>query len=185
MLAPMLVLAAACLFIGLAAPLVASVLDAAVLAWTGDGTAVTLDRVAPLVWVSAASAALLLAIAIAWAWIAARTRAARRDVGTWDCGYAAPSARMQYSASSFAQMLVALLGWALRPTVHAPRLEGPFPGAAAFESRVPDTVLERVVAPSFERIGRVAAWLRPIQRGSVHLYLVYILATLLALLLWS
>ena len=30
-----------------------------------------------------------------------------------------------------------------------------------------------------------AGWLRPLQRGSIHLYLLYILGTLLVLLLWS
>jgi hypothetical protein len=46
-------------------------------------------------------------------------------------------------------------------------------------------VLDRVVQPGFSLAGRLLARLRPIQHGSVHLYLVYILATLLALLLWS
>ena len=31
---------------------------------------------------------------------------------TWDCGYAAPTARMQYSASSFADLLVGLTHFA-------------------------------------------------------------------------
>jgi hypothetical protein len=91
---------------------------------------------------------------------------------------------MQYTSSSFAEMLVALLGWALHPSRHAPRLEGPFPTAARFDSHVPDTVLERAILPTFSLADRIAARLRPFQHGSLHLYLVYILAALLALLLW-
>src|SRR5262249_62176643 len=104
-------------------------------------------------------------------------------VATWDCGYAAPSARMQYTASSFAEMLVRQLGWALRPDTHAPRLEAPFPAAASFASHVPDTVLDRGVSPTFAAAGAVFDRLRLIQRGSIHAYLLYILGTLLVLLL--
>ncbi len=186
MLAPMAILAAFCFFIGLGAPLVAPVLDRAVAAWAGSAAVPALAGVAPLVWVSATGAALLLVLALLGSWLAAlaRARAATSDVGTWDCGYAAPTARMQYSSSSFAEMLVGLLGWALRPEMQTPRVEGPFPAPATFHSHVPDTVLDGVVHPSFVLAGRIASWLRPIQRGSIHLYLLYILGTLFALLLW-
>lgn len=188
MLVPMALLGAACLFIGLAAPLVARVLDAAVVAWAGPGAAPApeLNRIAPLVWVSLTSATLLLLLALVGVRLAATAsrRAAPAPVGTWDCGYAAPAARMQYTASSFAEMLVGLLGWVLRPSAHAPRLDGPFPRPAAYDSHVPDIVLDRALVPSFALAGRMLARLRPIQRGSIHLYLVYILATLVALLLW-
>jgi hydrogenase-4 component B len=91
---------------------------------------------------------------------------------------------MQYTSSSFAEMLVRLLGWALRPWRHAPAFPEPFPPRAAFASHVPDTVLDRGVRPIFSFIGRAALRLRPFQGGSLHWYLVYILATLLVLLLW-
>jgi hydrogenase-4 component B len=91
---------------------------------------------------------------------------------------------MQYTSSSFADSLVRLFGWALRPDRHAPRLQGAFPTAARFESHVPDAVLDRGLVPGFALAGRWLGRLRPIQQGSVHLYLLYILATLLALLLW-
>jgi hypothetical protein len=50
---------------------------------------------------------------------------------------------------------------------------------------VPDTVLDRAILPSVALIGRLLAWLRPIQNGKVHFYLLYILGMLVALLLWS
>ena len=67
---------------------------------------------------------------------------------TWDCGYAAPSPRMQYSSSSFAETLVKLFGWALQPNVHRPRIDALFPPDANFESHVDDTVLEKAVWPT-------------------------------------
>ena len=184
MLVPMALLAAGCVVIGLGAPVVARVLDAAVAAWAGDGAPPVLGTIAPLVWISATSAALLLALALVGSWVGARGRAAAGDVGTWDCGYAVPTARMQYTSSSFAEMLVKLLGWALRPREHVPEIRGPFPVAASFDSHVPDTVLDRAVLPTFSLAGRMLAQLRPIQRGSLHLYLLYILLALFALLLW-
>jgi len=184
MLSPMAVLAGCCVFIGIGAPLLSPVLDAGVACWMGTSAAPPLTSVAPLVTVSATSAALLVAMVGVGSWVAARARAAAAEAGTWDCGYAAPSPRMQYTASSFGEMLVALFAWALRPEARAPRLVGPFPPAASFHSHVPDTVLDRAVVPAFSLAGRAFARLRPLQRGSIHLYLVYILGTLLALLLW-
>lgn len=188
MWAPMAVLGVACLFIGLGAPLVSRVLDVAVGAWAGKAAfpMPALNRIAPLVWVSATSAALLLTVALVGTWLASRARAlaARAEVGTWDCGYAVPTVRMQYTSSSFARMLIGLLAWALRPSAHPPQLAGPFPASVAFRSHVPDTVLDRALLPSFSLIGRLLAWLRPIQHGNVHLYLFYILGTLVTLLLW-
>lgn len=186
---PMAILGAACLFIGLGAPIVARVLDVAVATWSGGAAAPApaLDRIAPLVWVSGTSALLLLALVIFGARLTrqASTRATQTVVGTWDCGYAAPSARMQYTSSSFAAMLVALLGWALHPSAHPPHIAGPFPApTAVFESHVPDTVLDRALRPTFALAARILGWLRPIQHGNVHLYLVYILGTLVALLFW-
>jgi hydrogenase-4 component B len=129
--------------------------------------------------------ALVALVALAGVWIARRTRAATHDVGTWDCGYTVPSARMQYTSSSFAQLIVGLLGWALRPRIHEPRIDGPFPSRAKFHSEVPDTVLDRGVIPTFRFLARISERVRPLQRGSIHLYLLYIVGTLIVLLVWS
>jgi hydrogenase-4 component B len=185
MLAPMVVLAGCCVVVGIAAPLVAPALDRIAAAWLGRAPSLSVAAAAPLAAVSITSAGLLATIVLGGWWLSVRVRAAPRNVGTWDCGYAAPTVRMQYTASSFAQSLVQLLGWALRPTTHAPRSTAVFPEHASFHSHVPDTVLDGAVLPSFGLAGRLAARLRPLQRGNVHLYLLYILATLIVLLLWS
>jgi hypothetical protein len=92
---------------------------------------------------------------------------------------------MQYTSSSFAQGLVGLYGWALRPKVHKPTLGSPFPAPTSFSSHVPDVVLDRLLVPAAQTTGRGLGWFRWVQRGSVHAYLVYILATLVWLLLWQ
>ena len=192
MLVPMVILATLCLFIGLGAPLVSRVLDVVVLAWAGPdprmgaetapGPALTI--IAPVIWLSVLSGAVLVAVLLCGRWLARRTRTGANLVGTWDCGYARPTARMQYTASSFADLIVGFLAWALRPHSGRPDLTGLFPAPSDFHSHVPDTVLDRAILPGFALTARGFARLRPIQRGNVRLYIFYILATLLALLFW-
>jgi hypothetical protein len=132
-----------------------------------------------------AAAAVLAALAIMGAALRARTRqTVVGTVGTWDCGYVEPRTTMQYSSSSFAQMLVRYFSWALWPDEHGPRLAGVFPRPASFHSDVPDVVLDRVVWPAARGVGRGVRWLRWLQRGSINVYLLYILITLVVLLSW-
>ena len=103
---------------------------------------------------------------------------------TWDCGYAAPSPTMQYTSSSFAQMLVGLLAWVLRPRTERPRDLALLPTKSRFHSEVPDPVLDEAILPAL----RFCAWLfsgfRWLQQGGVQTYLLYIFAILLILLMW-
>jgi hydrogenase-4 component B len=186
MLAPLAVLAACCFFIGLAPGLVAPALDQGVKAWGGPGPEPpALTDLAPLGWVSGMGLALVAALAAGA--LVLRGCVRRGLVGsavTWDCGYAAPAPTMQYTSSSFAQMLVGLFGWALRPRGHRPRIEGLFPQRADFHSEVPDAALEGAVLPASRLVARFSWWLRFLQRGSIQTYLLYIFAILIILLLW-
>jgi hydrogenase-4 component B len=105
--------------------------------------------------------------------------------GTWDCGYAAPDSRMQYTASSFAATFVDLFRWALRPTVHRKLDSNLFPNRQSFESHVPDPILERFLVPSISKGQRFLVFVRFIQAGRIQVYILYIIATLLLLLAWS
>src|SRR5262249_50867980 len=104
---------------------------------------------------------------------------------TWDCGYAAGAARIQYTASSFADSLLRLFAWVLRPLVREPKLTGPFPKPSKFHSETPDVVLDLALVPAIGTTGRAFSWLRWIQLGSIHAYLLYILLPSLILLLWK
>jgi len=117
-----------------------------------------------------------------------RTLLANRKVEesvTWSCGYAQPTARMQYTASSFAQPLTDLFKPVLgtRKKVSAPR--GYFPSDAALKTETPDMFSEKIYEPVFMRIGTGLSRLRWLQQGSVQLYILYIALTLLALLIWK
>lgn len=186
MTAPMGVLALLCVFIGFGPLVVAPVLDRAASTWASEmaGTlsrSATLAPLRPVTLVAFLLAAVIFALG---AWLLARTRAVPAAVGTWDCGFAMPTARMQYTSSSFAEMLVYMFRWALRPSVHVRGPRGLFPTKGHFTSHVPDTVLDRVLVPGGRATVRGFQWLRWVQRGSVHAYLLYILATLVWLLVW-
>jgi hydrogenase-4 component B len=186
MLAPMFVLAALCFAIGLASPWIAPVLDHAVAAWAPEVTRLAVVDRAPLSQLALIYLPLIALTAIVGRWLMARTRRAPATVGTWDCGYARPTARMQYTSSSFAQMLVGTFAWALRPDVKRPKLDAdPFPRGAAFHSEVPDTVLDRLLVPATAQIEGQRRWVMWIQRGHLHIYVLLVLAALVLLLLWK
>lgn len=184
---PMFVLAGFCIFIGLFPGLVAPILERAVQDWAPEMaiSGQMLSTLAPLTWITIMGAALLALLAGGAAVLAYCLR--HSDVqaaGTWDCGYAAPSPRMQYTASSFADTLVGLFQWALLPRQHPPAKMELFPGKSTFGSDVPDVVLDRLVLPFFGVTAWLLCWFRWIQRGGIHSYMLYILAMLLILLLW-
>jgi hypothetical protein len=117
-----------------------------------------------------------------------RTLLANRKVEenvTWGCGYDLPTARMQYTASSFAQPLTDLFKPLLgtRKNVSAP--SGYFPSDAALKTETPDMSSEKIYRPVFTRIGVGLSRLRWLQQGNVQLYVLYIALTLLALLVWK
>ncbi|HEX7481263.1 MAG TPA: proton-conducting transporter membrane subunit [Polyangiales bacterium] len=187
MLGPMLLLAAPCVLIGLLPALTASTLEAATAAWlpASGSQVVRLAQLAPFAAITLLALALLGLVAACWALLSVRvSRGSVSATGTWDCGYAAPAPSMQYSASSFAEMTVGLFSWALRPQVHRSELGGPFPRPTTFHTHTPDAVLDRLLLPSIQGIGRAFSWLRWIQQGSVHLYLGYVVLTVIALHLW-
>jgi hydrogenase-4 component B len=94
---------------------------------------------------------------------------------------------MQYSASSFADGLVGLLAPLLRPYGHRPVLpqQELAPARSRFSSHVPEVVLELWLLPLLRRLERYSSFLRQLQHGQLHLYLLYIFATLFVLMVWA
>jgi hydrogenase-4 component B len=183
MLLPMALLALACAAIGVAAPLLSPLLEAASRAWAGAAVSSALTELAPLEPVAALNLVLVIGCLAVGAWLWRRSRGAAR-VPTWDCGFGTLVSRAQYTASSWADSLIRLFGWILHPVSEGPELRRVFPEEARYHGHLPDTVLDRAVLPMAALASRAAAWLKPIQRGSIHVYLIYILAVVIALLLW-
>ncbi|MDO9694379.1 MAG: proton-conducting transporter membrane subunit [Candidatus Latescibacteria bacterium] len=186
MRAPLAILAPALLVLGLATPVLVPALAPVVEQLVSLPAQRDLDAAsAPLAVVVLGSVVLMALVAL----IAGGRRLllAGRTVGsavTWDCGYAHPTARMQYTASSFAQPLTALFGPVLRTreTADAPR--GLFPDAVSFATRTPDAVRERVWRPLFAHVSGALHAMHRLQHGRLHLYVISIALTLVVLLLW-
>jgi formate hydrogenlyase subunit 3/multisubunit Na+/H+ antiporter MnhD subunit len=104
---------------------------------------------------------------------------------TWDCGYARPTARMQYTASGFAQPLMRFFGVLLGTRRTAALPEGLFPGESRLTTNTPDPCHERLFGPLFRQVAMALSRLRGLQHGRIQMYLCYIVLALLALILWK
>ncbi|HVT72764.1 MAG TPA: proton-conducting transporter membrane subunit [Lacunisphaera sp.] len=182
----MLVLAAACAVTGLvpvlAWPAIARAAGVWNPAWAGSAVPASLAALTAAQVMLAAGAVL----AVAWMGRHVRDGKAAR-VPTWDCGYAVPTPRMQYTAASFAATVTEWFDWILRPVRHDARPIELFPLAASYAQHTPETVLEHVVEPAGAAVGQLAQAARRLQHGRLQSYLLYLVIGLaaLALLVWA
>jgi formate hydrogenlyase subunit 3/multisubunit Na+/H+ antiporter MnhD subunit len=190
MRAAMIVLAGCCVAIGLLSPVLIARLGPAVASATG----LTLEAVAPqlataggtLAYVTA-GACVFLGLLLGLILLRRRLLAGRAvgEAGTWDCGYAAPTARMQYTASSFTQPLVDMFRAFLRTHRKYRPPQGLFPAEASLETHTPDVFAEGLFRRAFLGVQWAAGRLRWLQHGRLQLYVLYVVLTLLVLLAWK
>ena len=185
MLLPMGILALFCAAIGLAPWLVVPSLAGAVAGWQPSllHSTASLAGLAPFGWISLLSISLTVCILVGtWLFIRGTSGTGHTIAPTWGCGYLRPTPRMQYTATSFAEMLVKYFRDLLRPRTHSSDVSGIFPAPTRFSSHVPETVLECLYLPFLEYLYRKTAPLRRLQHGRLHLYILYIFVTLVVLL---
>jgi formate hydrogenlyase subunit 3/multisubunit Na+/H+ antiporter MnhD subunit len=187
---PMALLAGACLGIGLFAPLAVRLVTPAVQIVAGSDSGSlgkSLSMPIPLLSATAWISFSLLALATGLFFLRRRLPRGREEAvtGTWDCGYARPTARMQYTATSFAQPLAHLFRLLLGTQTPGNLPQGFFPRGAKFQTRTPDAAREWLFAPLFRAIDRGVAPIRRMQHGRVHGYLLYIAIVLILLLIWK
>jgi len=104
---------------------------------------------------------------------------------TWGCGYGAPTPRMQYTASSFAEPILRNFRNVLGYAVKGHRPEGYFPKEGNISSHVVEASEDFFFRPVFRWIQFLTAKLKIIQYGYTQLYLLYIFIFLLILLIWK
>jgi hydrogenase-4 component B len=189
-------LAAACLAIGLFGFRIVPLFDSALTVLIAPlGTAPALSAAIHAETIRAAGSlrlfsfgalAILIFIAII-AFIRTKLLSGRTigKAGTWDCGYAQPTARMQYTASSFAQPIVDFFNVFQHGRKRFKRPQGYFPATASFKTETLDTSQERVYKPLFETVGKTLSKLTVMQHGRIQLYVLYIVLTLAFLLIWK
>jgi hydrogenase-4 component B len=195
MLLPMAVLLLCCLVIGLAPWTITPLLQQAVGAWLGTVPGaiypagsphhLLLSSLAPLYRLSLAGF-LLLAVSGGFYLRQRSFREAGREKRppTWGCGYRAATPRMQYSAVSFAEVLVKLFDWGLWSEIGSGRAIGFFPGVARLVVHTPDLILDRLLLPFCRLLARTSFTVRAfVHQGQIGIYLLYS-ALALCLLLW-
>ncbi len=187
---PMIVLAAMCLASGLAAPLLvrATVPGLNVLL----GVEIGADAILAETAIEALVPITIIAASLIGLWLLIRgIRAALgrgrscASKGVWDCGYAAPNARMQYTPSSYSRPVAALFAPFLREKRTAPSIREYFPVSASFSTETGDLARDRIFAPLLRGIARALTPFRRLQHGRVHIYVIYIAVTLVTLLIWT
>ncbi|MBI4404186.1 MAG: hydrogenase [Deltaproteobacteria bacterium] len=106
---------------------------------------------------------------------------------TWDCGYAKPTPRMQYTASSFAQSILQLFQPFLPSHKALSRSLTYFPGSESisFSSHTPDHFQQSFYWPLFHWVDKRFSILRRFQHGKMQVYVLFIAAALIALLIWQ
>jgi formate hydrogenlyase subunit 3/multisubunit Na+/H+ antiporter MnhD subunit len=121
--------------------------------------------------------ALALSLLVAWALYVAFGRGRpRSEAATWGCGYGTPTPRMAYTASSFAAPLLGVFrSFAGVRTDRTPQ---------AFATHAIDPVLDRVLLPAWRGARGAATRLRHMHRGALSLYLLYVVAAVVAVLLY-
>ncbi|WP_276207365.1 proton-conducting transporter membrane subunit [Streptomyces antioxidans] len=196
MLAGMGLLAVLCAALALVPGLLGDGLDRAVGAaglpgsgaLTGGGLRVRLADVSaslsPLWVVAALTVALALAAGLPRLCARRRRRAGAR---LWDCGGGAPTPRMAYTATSFAEPLQRVFDDVLAPeqdvNVTPVRESAYLVERVRFQRRVPDRIEHRLYEPVLRALAGTGQAVRRLAGGSVHLYLGYGFAGLVVLLL--
>jgi formate hydrogenlyase subunit 3/multisubunit Na+/H+ antiporter MnhD subunit len=193
---PMVVLAGLCIAIGLGCPLVAEALRPTVYAVAGAlGLSVESDspanegmalvrRVLPYISLVAGALLVMIGGAGLLRWRLLRGRAVEPGL-TWDCGYAAPTPRMQYTASSFADPILKVFRRLIRQQrqVHPP--EGLLPAEASLHTHAQDPFTEGGYRPAFLAVMWLSGQVRRLQGGRNQVYVLYIALALLVLLVWK
>ena len=176
---PQAALAISCVVIGVAPALIvpAALRTAELIVPQPAGGAGASQVVGSLLPLSALAAAALGLGALIWAGrhmaLAGRSRAVSP---TWGCAYARASARMQYTASSYARALLVTFG----PASGIREVRTP----TSFHTHPIELVLDLLGRPLWSRVVLAAGRLRPLQAGSMRWYLLYVILCMLGLLLY-
>jgi hydrogenase-4 component B len=188
MLVPMAFFALLCLLIGVAPQLALSLVSPAIDTFYPHviSPAVSVEYGDVLGRLSLAAVLLLSAVVIValfWRWRLGKN--AVSSASTWGCGYQRGTARMQYNGSSFSELAVSVFNGIMRQQIELPSLTGLFPGRSRCSDSPTETLLERMIAPLFTGTGLFFGFLHRLQHGLMHIYMLYIFATLLILMLWA
>jgi len=189
MLVPMAALAALCVFIGLwPGPVLRLVVEAAALVCglPPETAALSLaGTVSGARLVGAIGAGVILTGAFL-VFLRRLLVAGRLSSGaTWGCGFTAPTARFQYTASSYAMPLTRVFSPILGFKTEASSPDGYWPADASFTSHSPDRVLDGFLHPLGSALVNLLARFKRRQSGRLQYHMLYVAIFLLLILGWK
>ena len=179
--APMGAMAAMCItFAWVPAPIAAALAGPVrSLVPLGD-PALAADALRPLGGLAIVLTLVIVAIGALRGWLVGR-RPVRAAV-TWDCGYARPDARMQYTGASLAEPIGRVFAALLRTQIERHGPAGYWPAAASWHARTIDRTVTGVYRPALGGLSAVMLRLRDLQEPRVTTYLRYVVLALLVVL---
>jgi hydrogenase-4 component B len=142
--------------------------------WLTPVSAATASYSAPLLAVILGVAA----VGVAWTLRRGAVRRVRR-CDAWDCGFAPPGPRMQYTATAFAQPIRRVFGLLFHVEEGVDAGEG---SVARYRLRVRDRAWGLLYAPVAQAVESAARRVVRLQSGNIRVYLGWTLATLVVLL---
>lgn len=182
---PMILLAAACIVIGIfPEPFIQGVCQA--LKSIPSIQSVTTNEMMIVAGNLAFAARLLIVVFLASLFLR-KIFYRKKDVTTgptWGCGFTQPSVKMQYTGTSYAMSIVDFFRPFVGIRTSYSGINRIFPGRTTYRTEVHDiaekTLMDRIVSPLLYLLGK----LRWIQHGHIQLYIGYIVATIITLLLF-
>ncbi len=194
------ILAAACVFLGLFPLQFLKLFDPITQELTGQQLSVQLNASGGWVLSGVAAQAgtvstlgmammflCLMPVPLVLWWFFAR-RAGTRIGPTWDCGLRGLTPKMEYTATGFSKPIRMIFKALFRPQRAVEREYDFLPYHATtirFDSHIEEIFQTRIYRPLNFHVLRLSRWLRRLQAGGVHMYLIYIFVTLLLLLFFA
>ncbi len=107
-----------------------------------------------------------------------------KKYGTWNCGYYKLTPRNEYTATAFSKPFRIAFGFFLKPYRKTEKLRESFYHVKTFKYETHTTSIfqEYIYKPILAFTFGSARFIRKIQPGSIHLYIAYIFATIVALI---
>ncbi len=146
-------------------------------AWAGSGSVAVFSPVI---------LALVIAVIGAVLYAAVSSSFVEKDV-TWNCG-TVPTARQQYSATGFSKPVRRAFDYLLKPkrqVFYEHKDNAYFGRQLSYKLEIPDMITEKLYHPIQKHFVRVSAFLRRLQQGSVRLYVSYVMAAMVLVLVWG
>lgn len=119
--------------------------------------------------------------------VAFRGLKTRQSTTTWNCG-TCPQLKQQYSGTGFSKPVRRAFDFLLKPrreVVFLQKEHKYFGRNMLFTLTIPDRFTEKLYIPLQHRLVKIASLLRRIQTGSVRMYVAYVLAAMVGVLIWG